>query len=225
MGNRVSTLWCKKSNLAIKHSNDESDKSREQNANEIPQGISFKQRDTTKRESKRRFLQRRLSLNCMTRDSGGGERSAEEPVRIHRNSNTLPRRLKLNNETAEEPATTNEEPSAIVTPVNSLQNSEQISDSKSSGFSEISPNSASDLKNSSPPPPPPQISVDEVDGPCKPITSNSADTFKVLTSTKTDLLTREKVTCNVSSTQISRMKFNTDLNNTAKVSRKSLNRD
>lgn len=74
MGNRVSNLWCKKTNLAIK------DK-------------EFNENTKVKRESKRRFKQRRLSLNCITREPNA--KPNEEPVLVHKPSSTLPRHTKL----------------------------------------------------------------------------------------------------------------------------------
>ncbi|XP_059224071.1 uncharacterized protein DDB_G0271670 [Stomoxys calcitrans] len=91
MGNRVSTLWCRKSNLAIK-TNNESEHSSDHNQSKTKTNAFTSHK---KRESKRRFRQRRLSLNCMTREADTPPNN-EEPVQIHRNSNTLPRRLKLN---------------------------------------------------------------------------------------------------------------------------------
>lgn len=197
MGNRVSTLWCKKTNLPITQISEETTNKTSEKS------CDLKTRDSPRRASKRRFLQRRLSLNWITRESGTRNQKVEEPVEVHRTVSTLPRRLKLNSEERE------------VKP-----------DLKRTSGSVEKSNSCEEIKSSSPPPQPSEpletprvieepkeihtnISVDEVDAPPLPI---APDTYKLLTSTRTDLLTREKRTVNISSSHIARMKISSDLN-------------
>uniref|UniRef100_A0A1I8PLK8 Uncharacterized protein n=1 Tax=Stomoxys calcitrans TaxID=35570 RepID=A0A1I8PLK8_STOCA len=227
MGNRVSTLWCRKSNLAIK-TNNESEHSSDHNQSKTKTNAFTSHK---KRESKRRFRQRRLSLNCMTREADTPPNN-EEPVQIHRNSNTLPRRLKLNTADSSKESLASS-PNDTKVGENSEIQLPEVSNTNSSVFLPEIPIIAISDENSC------ENSVDVVDGPL-PIPSalfgnlkktvNVGDSplaspktsplgsYKVLTSTKTDLLTRQKLTCSVATSQVTRMKINTDINTNARMS-------
>lgn len=232
MGNRVSNLWCKKTNL---------DKELNENTK-------------SKREPKRRFKQRRLSLNCMTRENSA--KSTQESVLVHKPSSSLPRNSKLSTpernfaaiaqnqtetkvfkveEKPKESPTTNENlikesisnsspltasPKSVANkPLDShdqkpvcFTNSLHNTNSNSFGVVNLEKpplNSFSPISSSlsSPstcsPTSSPAITIDVLDSP-----------IRVLATTKTqDILTSEKLTCttsSISSLKTATMKFNAD---------------
>ena len=257
MGNRVSNLWCTKTNLAIK------DKESKENSNS-------NSNSKVKRESKRRFRQRRLSLNCIARETDNSEnKAAKEPVvLVHKPSASLPRHSKLlqtdenpppeSKENKEEfkKQTENKQTTVIpnettifstatatatptnkslytnsaalpprveknlletVKPVPPIQGFKNTFSSPLINSSSIADKSTN-ISSSSPPSllssPSRQFSttntttLDVVDSP-----------IRVLATTRTeDILTREKLTCSVSSLKKSTMKFNTDLTTTTTTS-------
>lgn len=234
MGNRVSNLWCTKTNLAIK----------DKESSEYSKA---------KRESKRRFRQRRLSLSCITREADSNKnKNSKEPVLVHKPSALLPRHSKLlekekstepelednkeevpqaikitekvstlaisnENTTSPSPSTTNKSLHTIATlphvenplesvkqvPFQSLRNtfSSPINSSIAGNSTNIS---SSASLSSTPAKKFSTATLDVVDSP-----------IRVLATTRTeDILTREKLTCSVSSLKTSTMKFNTDLTTT-----------
>ncbi|TMW52039.1 hypothetical protein DOY81_002891 [Sarcophaga bullata] len=250
MGNRVSNLLCTKTNLAIK------DKDSNENSN-----------SKVKRESKRRFRQRRLSLNCIARetDTTSENKSVKEPVLVHKPSASLPRHSKLlqtdENPPLTEPAVKKEDFPKETVGITTTTTSEQTTvipnekiffstattpnktslytttstlparvenllesvkpvpiESFKNTFSSPLINSSANISLSSPPSsslstPAKKFStattpLDVVDSP-----------IRVLATTRTeDILTREKLTCSVSSLKKSTMKFNTDLTTTTSTS-------
>ncbi|XP_073836198.1 sterile alpha and armadillo motif isoform X4 [Musca autumnalis] len=197
MGNRVSTLWCKKTNLPISHNKDTPNKTSDNSSD-------LNTRESPKRTSKRRFLQRRLSLNWITRENGTRS-SQQEPVEVHRGASTLPRRLKLGPKD-----TTNEKDNALADSSFKAETEEaavfgntSIKNSSDSLETPVVIGGNKENTNN-------KISVDVVDAPI----FSAPDSIKVLASTRTDLLTREKRTLNISSSHIARMKINSDFNTT-----------
>ncbi|XP_037823952.1 uncharacterized protein LOC119612261 [Lucilia sericata] len=251
MGNRVSNLWCKKTNLAIK------DK-------------EFNENTKVKRESKRRFRQRRLSLNCITREPS--QKASEEPVLVHKPSASLPRHTKLStpernfNTAATTTTTTTLQPKEVrkekeeVTTnleTKELRESQLVNENlrqESKAYSSLPPTTAKELNTEQKPvlhnnsifntnsfgvnltssqprlnsfTPISSTTLSSPSSTCSNATIDVVDSpIRVLATTKTqDILTSEKLTCTTSSISSLKtkatMKFNSDLT-TVKVSFKIL---